>query len=148
MNLVRNLVSIGEVATSPVSNTALVLVCVGLLTACENPVMAGVEPFDPPPIYREWYAELEKCSGLRGDYDALRFYTAESIVAGGKPKGGYWRPPDTITLQNNAVASVFAWFIVKHEMMHDLLQDGSHPVGYFSGVCGDLTNYPAQQNLN
>ncbi len=108
-----------------------------LVAACESPVMSDVHPYDAPPIYRQWYAELEACSGLKGDFDAIRFFTAESITEGGEQRRGYWTPRHKITLQDNMVEPVFAW-LIKHEMMHDLLNSGAHPAHYFDGACGNL----------
>lgn len=108
-----------------------------LLVACDSPVMVKEQPFDPPPLYREWYTKLEACSGINGDFDAIRFFSAESIMEGGKHRYGYWTPRHKITLQDNMTEPVFGW-LIKHEMMHDLIQSGSHPPKYFNGVCGNL----------
>lgn len=116
---------------------ALSVIAVFILAACEHPLMTKEQPFIPLPVYREWYAELEACTGIKGDFDVIRFFTAESITEGGEPRGGYWTPPHKITLQDNMVEPVFAW-LIKHELMHDLIQSGSHPSTYFKGVCGNL----------
>lgn len=105
-----------------------------LLAACVSPTAPGM---DAPDVYRTWYSEVEACSGLRGDFDALMLRTANAINVGGVEYSGYWTPPHTITIRLEP-----AWLndetLVKHEFMHDLLQSGAHPDAYFRGVCGDL----------
>lgn len=116
-----------------------------LVLACNlDPLEPGSALFVPAPIYRRWYAEAEACSGLRGNYDAIHFQTAEAISKGNRQFDGYWTPPHTITFRRDWVLDD-RWgreteLLAKHEFMHDLTQSGSHPVRYFNGVCGNL--YP------
>jgi hypothetical protein len=84
-----------------------------------------------PKTYREWYAEIESCSGLQGNFNAINWKIADNL--GGYY--GYWTPPHTIQLVPDAVGNEHK---VKHEEMHDLLQSGLHPAAYFQGKCGNL----------
>jgi hypothetical protein len=86
-----------------------------------------IEPFAPPAVYAQWWAEMEVCSGrTRGDR-AVRWYRVETdtglVIPGlGDRALGFWRP-GVIYLAAPAVG----WrATVAHEMLHELLRDGSH----------------------
>jgi hypothetical protein len=85
-------------------------------------------PFDPPRVYRVWWAEVEQCVGLKGDFDQIRWFTAEAMRVDGEDAFGIWSPPSTIYLERFYTTSAPA---VKHEMLHDLTGGAmthSHPV--------------------
>lgn len=89
----------------------------------------------PPAIYRQWYSDVEKCSGLTGDFDAIRWQHVYDLRDGQTMYRAYWYPRHTITLRDDFR---FDEQVVKHEMMHDLIQSGEHPALYFEQVCGNL----------
>lgn len=111
------------------------LVLLMLVCGCgesTGPVIEGRVPLDPLPVYPTWYAEVEACSEATGDYEVVEWYRATSIryeheEAGTLPAGGVWIAPHTIVMQEGAVDYERA---VKHEMLHDILQDASHSVLY------------------
>jgi hypothetical protein len=87
---------------------------------------------------------MEACSGLRGNYDLLRFGVADAIiVASDSAYKGAWYAPHTIVMKAG-YGNVELY--VKHEFMHDLLQRRytgdpklDHPDEYFlTGPCGPL----------
>ena len=88
----------------------------------------GAEEFTPPDVYRMWWAEVEACAQLSGDFSRITWYE----VPGSRydcpayPNGcvGWWQPPHTIYL---AQVWVNDRGVVEHEMLHDLLQRGDHP---------------------
>jgi hypothetical protein len=93
-----------------------------------------------------WYGELEACSGLRGNYDAVSFYTVpDTFTVNGKDAGGVWHRPHSIFIRQSLTNT--KW-LIDHEIMHDLLNTdpkgrlaimgNDHPLHYFQGVCGDL----------
>lgn len=111
-----------------------------LLAACEaNPFRALAPQWTPlaaPASFREWYKEIEACSGIRGDFDAIRFYTMKDITVDGVPYNGYWNEVgNTIVLRTDMLERPR---VVKHEEMHALLRTTKHPTEFFNGVCGDL----------
>jgi hypothetical protein len=97
------------------------------LLACSNPVI--------PISYSQWYAELEVCSGLSGNFTLIQWQQAKMITVADSVFSGYWTPPHRITILSNLLDDEM---LVKHEEMHDLLQRGDHPPEYFNGKCGDL----------
>ena len=94
----------------------------------------GAIPLAAPPVYREWWARTEACSGLTADFDAIEW----SIVPGSKfpcPNGtcvGRWEPGHRIyvaeTWQHHEM-------VVRHEMLHDLLRRSGHPNPPFGRGC-------------
>lgn len=92
-------------------------------------------PMETPAIYRQWYSEVEACSGLTGNFDRVRWQHAPEIRQGTSRYYGYWYPKHTITIRDDSALNEK---IVKHEEMHDLLQSGDHPALYFTQLCGNL----------
>lgn len=96
----------------------------------------GAAPVLPiPQHYRDWWADLERCSGLRGDVDRVRFYVAPRMEPASR--GAY------TTLRAGAAPLVVIRAglegneqIVRHEMMHALGRFKTHPPRYFSAECG------------
>ena len=112
-----------------------------LLLACASPppfAPAGAVAFTPPPVYRTWWAEVEACSGLRGDFTAVRWQRVPEDQAlrteDGTPVAGLWQQRgNSVTLQ-----APFDGYprVPKHEMLHALLRRPGHPPEYFVDRCG------------
>lgn len=79
----------------------------------------------PPTEYAQWYAEVELCTGKTGSFNAVRWYRVpadrwwdplyEQYAI------GTWRKPHDIYL---AEPHLMNEDLVKHEVVHDLLQGG------------------------
>lgn len=111
---------------------ALVAACV-LFSGC------GFEPegsvtFDPPSIYRTWWAETQACSGTKGGFSAISWaYVPGRAFA--CPSGncmGRWEPGQRIYL---AEAFREHELVVRHEMLHALLGRSGHPNPPFGRGC-------------
>ncbi|MBA3658021.1 MAG: hypothetical protein H0W67_00300 [Gemmatimonadales bacterium] len=104
-----------------------------LLSACRYDP-AGDEPMDPPSLYRTWWSRTESCSGLSGDFDRVRW----QVVAGHSfqcPSGqcaGHWSSSHEIFLAQDWTMNEM---VVRHEMLHELLQRGGHPTPPFGSGC-------------
>lgn len=110
-----------------------------LLAACSitdlvAPLPEDAEPYENSAFAQMW-SEVEQCSGLRGDFSAVRFYVVPHFSSEQGVVKGQWYRPHRIVL---AVSWKNHPPTIKHEMMHDLLQDSEHPPHYFNGVCGNL----------
>lgn len=95
---------------------AVLLIVALALTGCMAP--PEDRPLEPRPEYPMWYLEVETCAGVRGDYNALRFFLLDrdDIHAGVTKGTTIWlRYPDS-----------FSRVIVEHEMLHSLIDDGAH----------------------
>lgn len=81
-------------------------------------------PFDPPPIYRAWWEEVENCLGRSGEFDRVTWVTVFALQnSDGRTSAGKWERPHTIYIADWCVG---CWRTVRHEMVHDLLQKRSH----------------------
>lgn len=91
------------------------------------------ERFTPFPVYQVWWEQVQKCTGIQGEFARLRFF---EVVAPVSPSGGaspcdatgtlcpaFWQEPHDIYL---APAFIRTEPIVKHEMIHDLRQTTDH----------------------
>jgi len=118
----------------------LLFVC-AIAIACTDataPIdIVGLTPYDAPMLAWRW-TEVEKCSGLTGDFSKVTFYTATSISYKGEPYRAIWRKADNAIIF--AGGTQFAPVIIDHEEMHALLRGGDdHPAHYFvDGPCGNL----------
>jgi hypothetical protein len=120
--------------------------CLGLLAtlaACE--MLGPPDPLPPsatlvaaPDQYAAWWAKTEACSGLSGDYSQIEWYVV----------------PDALTFETATGAKVGLWshssagiriviagayasneLVVRHEMLHALLDREGHPPQYFHDRC-------------
>ena len=94
----------------------------------------------PPEVYHVWWGEVEECAGQRRSMERVTWFTvaADSFPT---PTGwvvGYW-DRDAIYITESDKWS--EWHTVKHEMLHAILQDGSH-ISPFFGVCAALADPP------
>jgi hypothetical protein len=90
----------------------------------------------PPSEYARWYADTERCVGLKGNYQKVRWYMAPSAWTG--PNGityGMWQDGHRITLN---LPEAMDSTLVMHEAMHDILAVNDlddpkepHPPAYF-----------------
>jgi hypothetical protein len=104
-----------------------------VLAAC------GFDPDDdsrmsPPAIYREWWAKTEACSGLSADFDRVKW----SVIPGygfdcaSGTCAGHWEPDHHIYLASDWTGNEM---VVRHEMLHDLLNRAGHPDPPFGDPC-------------
>jgi hypothetical protein len=96
-----------------------------------------------PSVYQTWWADVERCAGVTGDIDRIEWYEVPCTAGEtgfecpDTPDGlcaGEWKAPHLISLAGpNALfpdGYVNDEFTVKHEILHDLLQTGDHPVTF------------------
>ena len=95
----------------------------------------GAQRFEPPPIYREWFANTEACSALRGDYFRIDWFVVPG-PAFACPSGqcvAHWHGDHSIFV---AERFVDAEMVVRHEMLHDIIGRPGHPDPPFVRGCG------------
>jgi hypothetical protein len=115
------------------------------LTACAAPKVAGAplapieRAWEVPTLelYTEWWRKTEECSGRKGEMREVKFFAVDAptgaIGLNGTVAHGWWvRQGNRIYLPANALGE--EW-LVRHEMLHALLQRGSHPNEQFVGAC-------------
>jgi hypothetical protein len=94
----------------------------------------GDQPLDPPPIYREWWAKTEACSGRTGNFDRIRWSVVEgfSFPCASGQCAGHWTTNHHIFLADDWSMDEM---VVRHEMLHDLLGKPGHPDPPFGVGC-------------
>ncbi len=116
----------------------LVVALIGCLESFGSDAISGARPFEPPQTYRSMWAEVEVCAGRTGDFERVRWYQVEgrgSFEYQGQSNLGYWWPSHDIVIAGHRVDN---GRIVRHEMLHDLLNDPGHPSEYFVTRCGSI----------
>jgi hypothetical protein len=118
------------------------LVLLGGAAACDTPTGPVVEmparavAWTPPAQYRLWWSFAETCADRRGDVNGVQWYVWPEpgpLLLGGKWYNGYWWQEGSRILL--ASESVGDGRVVRHEMLHQLLQLEGHPTEYFDGRC-------------
>ena len=99
-------------------------------------IPTGAVPLEAPAHFREWWASTEQCSGLTGSMDVIRWYVVPEVSSFETDIGekvGLWikTPTDAVIV----LAETYAdhELVVRHEMLHQLLQRSGPPQEY----CGD-----------
>lgn len=107
------------------------LLCLTLLPACgiigPDIDFTKHEPLGPvPELYREWYADVELCLGIAGEFNAVIWYIADDIIYNGVSSFGLWQEAHRITMKATHLHSIRN---VRHEMIHHILQRGNSAHG-------------------
>ena len=115
------------------SAAARLLPALLLISACGFDV-AGESRIAPPAVYREWWAATEACSGLRGDFDRVQWLVVpgHSFHCSSGQCVGHWEPGHLIYLASDWANHEM---VVRHEMLHDLLERSGHPNPPFGQEC-------------
>jgi len=115
------------------------------LAACEaalgpaEPLPASAQLLTAPEQYREWWAKTEACSGRSGDFSQVQWYIIPDVhtfQTDAGEKVGLW------THSSSGVRIIIAGnyssneLVVRHEMLHALLDREGHPREYFQNRCG------------
>ena len=114
------------------------------LVACESPtgLPPGAQRFTPPAVYRQWWALTEGCSGLHGSFDAVEWYVVPNAstlrLDDGEVVNAEWQPKGNRITVAAEPDGPYAGDLIRHEMLHALLQTGGHPREAFIGRCGGV----------
>ena len=98
----------------------------------------SARPFVPPPQFRVWWEVVEACSGRRAPFDAVSWFQVPvgELAIRGETAAGAW------FVFGNRIAIVNTWLtgggLVRHEMLHAILETGDHPKEYFQQKCADV----------
>lgn len=124
----------------------LTLVFLLLTAACSNPFgPTNAKRYVPPPeLFADLWAQMEQCSGARGNWGRIEWYIVptDELYLDGKRKLGVWSEPHTIYLAAEVVQHTdgrppwqpWARVTVMHEMLHDLTGPDHGPVFDQCGV--------------
>ncbi len=120
--------------------------CLGLLAAlaaCEmlGPVEAlpsGAMLLIAPPEYEAWWTATEACAGESSDFHRIEWYVIPDVrtfpTAAGEKVGLWSHSSDGMRI---ILAGDYAdnELVVRHEMLHALLDRNGHPAEYFQNRC-------------
>lgn len=120
--------------------------CLGLLAAlaaCEmlgpaEPLPSGAMLLIAPPEYEAWWTSTEACAGHSSDFQRIEWYVVPDVrtfpTAAGEKVGLWSHSTDGMRI---ILAGDFAdnELVVRHEMLHALLDREGHPAEYFKDRC-------------
>jgi len=125
---------------------ALLPALLALTNTCrKHPVMRqpelpnGAVAFSPPPVYTEWWRQVEECAQRNAPLTRVTWFEVPNasffVYKGEQFDAHWWEYNHWIVLAsaytNDAVT-------VRHEMLHDLLNEGGHPPDMFHEKCKSL----------
>ena len=96
----------------------------------------------PSSQYRTWWSVVESCSGRRSTFESVTWYTIPvgQLKVKGEMAAGAWFP------SGNRIVITDSWkregALVRHEMLHAVLQTASHPAEFFQQKCGQVVACP------
>ena len=103
-------------------------------------------PVSPPVEALGWWQQLEACSGLTGDFFAVRWYTVPGSLLNinGRLYDGYWIQKQNAVVYPEVHFGIAAQraHIIRHELLHALLGRAGHPAEYFARRCRSLVRKP------
>jgi len=98
----------------------------------------GAVRIEPPAEYRIWWAKTEACAGLLGRFERVDWYVIPGVhvipTADG-PKIGLWERRGRRSHITLAGDYEYSELVVRHEILHALMKNGSHPEEYFGARC-------------
>ena len=98
----------------------------------------GAVPMAPRPEYAEWFARTEHCSSLRGSPQAIQWYVvpeAETFETAEGAKVGMWEKSGGVSRIIIAGRYLGHEMVVRHEILHHLLDREGHPSEFFTDRC-------------
>src|SRR5262245_7972265 len=107
----------------------------------DPPLPAGAEAFVAPSEYGLWWTLTEACANRTASLSDVSWYVvrgARMIRDGGKTVSGYWSAASNRIVLAEDAAQTGA--VVRHEMLHALLQTGGHPRTAFLENCGGVVS--------
>lgn len=105
-----------------------------LLGGCSRFAPEDAERIEPPEIYRAWWSRTEQCSGRTGRMTRIQWFKV--------PGHGFACPTGTCAGRwedNHSIYIAEDWLehemVVRHEMLHELLNVPGHPDPPFGDPC-------------
>ena len=99
---------------------------------------AGAVLMTAPAEYATWYAKTEACAELRGALGGIEWYVVPDVATFETSIGekvGLWERVGNVSRITIAGDYVGNEMVVRHEMLHDLLERTGHPPEYFVTRC-------------
>jgi hypothetical protein len=89
---------------------------------------------DPPAEFLAWWSKTEQCSGLHANFARVQWYVVpgDSFSCPGGRCVGHWEDDHTIYIAEDWLDNEM---VVRHEMLHDLIDRPGHPDPPFGDGC-------------
>jgi len=122
----------------------------GAVSSCSSADIAGPPPLPTGAVslplrteYHTWWGDTEQCAGVHADLARIAWFMVpdENFIYRGKAFDGYWWSVHWVVLASPFVTDPG---IVRHEMLHDLLNRGDHPKEYFQQKCAGVVTCNAE----
>ena len=104
----------------------------------EPELPVGAVPLAPQPAYAAWFERTEGCSGLGGQFTSIQWFVvpgADTFQTSAGPKVGMWEKAGSVARIIIAGNYIGHEMVVRHEMLHHLLDREGHPPEYFVTRC-------------
>lgn len=117
---------------------ALLIPLLGCSTDSLSALPDGAEAFTPPAEYQAWWASTEGCSAINGNFSRIKWYVVPGVstfaTEEGEKVGIRIKSGDDVSI---VVAGNYVEheMVVRHEMLHALLNKPGHPPEYFQDRC-------------
>lgn len=101
---------------------------------------ADAREYHPPAVYQRWWQSTEQCAGRTGNLNDLRWFSTpgSAMLHKGQTVSGYW------SMQGNFIVlaedHIRHGQVVRHEMLHALLNSPGHPREAFLGDCAAVVD--------
>ncbi len=104
----------------------------------EPELPAGAVPLAAQPAFAAWFERTESCSGLEGQFKEIQWFVvpnAETFQTSAGPKVGMWEKAGNVARIIIAGNYIGHEMVIRHEMLHHLLDREGHPPEYFVTKC-------------
>ena len=104
----------------------------------EPELPAGAIPISPRLEFRGWFERTEACSGISGQFQRIQWFVvpgAETFQTSAGPKVGMWEKNGGMARIVIAGRYLEHEMVVRHEMLHHLLDREGHPAEFFVTKC-------------
>ncbi len=104
----------------------------------ETTLPVGAVPMEARPEYQAWFGKTESCSHLKGQFQSLQWFVvpnAETFSTPEGPKVGMWEKSGNVARIVIAGRYVGHEMVVRHEILHHLLDREGHPSEFFIDRC-------------
>ncbi len=134
-----------SIRIAPAVLTVAMLTAMVLGQACGTvtgpPFPDDAVPLSPAAPFRQWWTLTQKCSGLTGDFASVQWFVVHrsTIDLRDEQYDAYWyKSGNRIVVAERYVVN---GGVIRHEMLHALLQSGRHPPEQFADRCGGVVSF-------
>jgi hypothetical protein len=137
-NVVVSPLRVGRVRLTPMVITAMLVLAACEMLAPMSDFPATAVPMAPPAAYATWWQRTEGCAQRTGSFTRIRWYVVPGVMTFPTregPKVGLWSRIGSEVRIAVAQGYLDNELVVRHEMLHALLDREGHPSLYFEQRC-------------